>query len=79
MKLIIITPEEEKDFDIAWVDVNTHAGNFVILKHHAPMVATLKPDENVTFCLLDGKQETITPEGGTVEVMRESVILLLNR
>ncbi|MFC1843134.1 hypothetical protein ACFLYU_05755 [Candidatus Dependentiae bacterium] len=77
MKLKIISPETEQDFEVAWVDVQTHVGNFVILKDHAPMVATLVAQEPITFCLQNGKQETITPEGGTVEVFRKEIVLLL--
>lgn len=79
MKLRIISPETNQEFDIAWIDVNTHVGNFVILKDHAPMLATLKENKELTFCMQNGKQETITPEGGTIEVARQVITLLLTK
>jgi len=79
MKLRIISPQTDQTFDVAWVDVNTHVGNFVILKNHAPMLATISEGEEISFCLQNGKQETITPEGGTVEVARKMVTLLLTK
>ena len=79
MKLIIISPETQEEFEIAWIEVNTHAGNFIVLPDHAPMVATLTPKQKVIFCLANGKQETIKPEAGTVEVKRTTVTLLLNK
>jgi len=79
MKLKIISPATEQEFDIAWIDVTTHVGNFVILQDHAPMMATVKPKETITFCLENGKQESIIPESGIVEVMRKKVVLLLSK
>ena len=77
MELKVISPETEEKFEIAWIEVNTHAGNIIILPDHAPMAATLTKDQELTFCLTNGKQETIKPEGGTIEVKRKSVTLLL--
>lgn len=79
MKLRIISPETEQELDVAWVDINTHVGNFVILNDHVPMIATLTEKEEITFCMQNGKQGTITPEGGTVEVARKTVTLLLTK
>ena len=77
MELIIITPNKQETFEVAWVELETLAGGFVILPGHAPMVATIKPNIGLTFCLTNGKQETIKPAGGTVEVSRKNVKLLL--
>lgn len=77
MILKIMSPQDEKEFDVSWVDFNTDVGNFVILDHHAPMIATLVPQVPITYCLKNGQQETITPEGGTVEVKRKIITLLL--
>jgi len=79
MKLTIISPESEETLDVAWVEVNTHAGNFIVLQDHAPLVATLKLNETVTICLENGKQENIQPEGGIIEVHRKQVKLLLTK
>jgi len=78
MELKIISPETEEKFVIAWIEVETKVGGFVILPDHAPMVATLKKNKEITFCLKNGKQETITPTGGTIEVSRKYITLLLN-
>ena len=77
MELKIITPKKSETLEVAWVEIETLAGGFVILPGHAPMVATLKPDEDLRFCLENGKQETIKPLSGTVEVSRKDVKLLL--
>jgi len=77
MKLLIISPQKKDEFDVEWVEVNTKAGNFIVLPDHAPLVATLSENEEVVFCFPNGKQEVITPKGGTVEVSRKSVTLLL--
>jgi len=77
MKLKIISPDLEKTVDIAWIELNTQAGNFVILPKHAPMITALSPDKELTFCLTNGKQETIIQTGGTVSISRQDVTLLL--
>jgi len=77
MELKIITPEKKETLEVAWVEVETLAGGFVILPGHAPMVATLKPDIDLVYCLTSGKQETLCPAGGTVEVARKEVKLLI--
>ena len=45
MQLRIISPSGEKKFKIAWVEVDTPVGNFVIHSGHAPTVLTLLPDD----------------------------------
>jgi len=77
MKLIIITPQKKEEIDIAWVEIESLVGGFVILPGHAPMALTLKPKEKITICLTSGKQETIIPESGTIKVGRKIVELLL--
>jgi len=39
----------------------------------------LAENQEVTYCLKNGKQETIKPEAGTVEVGRKLVTLLLTK
>ena len=78
MKLKIISPESEQEFEVVWVDIEAASGNFVILKGHAPMIATIDPNKQIGFCLKNGKQEIITCSGGIAEVGREHVNILLN-
>ena len=77
MKLKIISPGAKKEIDIAWIEIHTLVGGFIILPDHAPMVTTLKPNETINFCLTSGKQESFESSGGTVEVGRKAVTLLL--
>jgi len=77
MELKIITPEKQETHKVAWVEIETLAGGFVILPGHAPMVATLKSDIDLIYCLENGKQETLRPTSGTAEVSRKDIKLLL--
>lgn len=78
MNFTILSPEEEKSFTIAWIEVNTPVGNFVIQQNHAPMVLTLSAHQPITICLKSGKQEIIKSAGGILEVTRTAATLLLN-
>ena len=78
MKLNIISPNYKKSFNIAWLEVNTSIGNFIIQKGHAPTVLILEPNKNLNYFLLNGKKESIIPKTGIVEITRNSATLLLN-
>lgn len=76
MKLTIVSPFAKKSFDIAWIEVNTPVGNFVVQPGHAPMVITLSPHKEVTICLQSGKQQTFLIKQGIVDITRTTVTLL---
>jgi F0F1-type ATP synthase epsilon subunit len=79
MKLYIISPFSKKIVDIAWLELNTPVGNFVIQPGHVPMVLTLAPHKNVTYCLKSGKQETFSASQQAIaEITRSSGTILLN-
>lgn len=76
MKLNIVSPFTKKTFDIAWLEINTPVGNFVIQPGHAPMIVTLTPFKEVTICLTSGKQENYLVKQGIVDITRTTVTLL---
>ncbi len=79
MELSIITPTYKKLYAIAWIELETTTGNFVIQPGHAPTILLLTPNNNAIFCLSNGKQETIAiKEGGVAHIQRYSATLLLN-
>ena len=79
MKLSLITPFEKKVFDVAWLELNTPVGNFVILHGYAPTILTLSPNKRVTFCLTNGKQESFTVNRGIAEVNREITTIITDK
>lgn len=78
MELFITRPTEKKSVKIVWLDIDTPVGNFVIQPEHAPMVITLKPESKITYCLTNGKQESIDIRFGVVHVTRKNITLLIN-
>ncbi len=77
MKLQLLSPESSKTVTVSWLEINTKAGNFIIQPGHGPMLLSLQPNQPLHYCLENGKQETITPKSGIVEVTRDQVIVLL--
>jgi len=78
MELLIIAPTYKKEFSIAWLELETTVGNFVIQPGHAPTILLLAPHQTATFCLKNGKQETIPISGGIAHIQRDSATLLVD-
>lgn len=78
MKLSLITPLSAKTMQVAWFELNTPVGNFVILPGHAPMIVTLSPNKTLTYCLSSGKQESCTVHRGIAEIDRHATIIILD-
>jgi F0F1-type ATP synthase epsilon subunit len=77
MKLTLLTPTHTIVYAIAWLEINTPQGNFVIQPGHAPMIITLSSNESMIFCLENGKQESITITDGIVHINRTEILILL--
>lgn len=78
MKLTVVSPTEKKELAIAWIEVNTPVGNFVIQSGHAPMMLTLTPNTPLLVRLKTGKQTSLENPGGFLEINRETATLLLH-
>jgi len=77
MRLQIASSVEKSDLEIAWIELNTPVGNFIIQPEHAPMVVTLEPMSYITYRLTTGKEETKRVVRGVAHVMRDSIKLLI--
>jgi F0F1-type ATP synthase epsilon subunit len=79
MRLNISGPFEKKDVMVAWVEINTSVGNFVIQPEHAPMIVTLTPQSKIAYRLQSGKEEVREVINGVAHVSRKDVTILLTR
>lgn len=79
MELHIISPEQTVTHSVAWIEVDTIAGNFVIQSGHAPTILLLSPDKELIFCLVNGKRESLLVPRGILEVSREVITLIINQ
>jgi len=77
MELTIISPTTKKIISVAWFEIDTTIGNFVIQQGHAPTVLIFAQQTIATVCLKSGKQETITIPGGVVEITRQAATFIL--
>lgn len=78
MELRVITPQEVKKYVVTWIDLYTPEGNLIIQPNHAPIILTLLAGKEVTFCLKNGKKESIMVSQGLIEVTRTYANLLIN-
>jgi F0F1-type ATP synthase epsilon subunit len=76
MVLNFITPFKKLSREVAWVELDTNVGNFVIEPEHAPVILTLEKNSQVSYCLISGKQEKINVNSGIVHVTRSTVTIL---
>jgi F0F1-type ATP synthase epsilon subunit len=77
MNLEVITPLRTMSYEIAWLELNTDVGNFVIQKGHAPTLLILKQNDEIIFRLKNGKQESIFVPKGIAEIIRETVSVVI--
>lgn len=78
MIVTIATPLSRRIINVAWLEVNTPVGNFVIQRGHAPTIIALEPGKPVLYSLKNGKEESLIINRGIVEITRDSVMLLVN-
>lgn len=81
MKLKVVSPDPKflKEVDaVAWLELDTPVGNFVILPEHAPTVLTLRKNSVIRYCLRSGKQNSLQIVDGLAHIKRDEVVLLLN-
>ena len=76
MKLTILSPAQSIETSVAWLEINTPTGNYVIQKGHAPMIASLAPNKPFIYRMKSGKQETIHARSGLIEIDRESATIV---
>ena len=77
MKLEIVSANEHSSYQVAWIELNTLVGNFIIQMGHAPTILSLAPNKTVTFRLKNGKQKTIIVLHGIAHVAREATTLIV--
>lgn len=78
MKLILLSPQERKEHQIAWLEITTSVGNMVIQRGHAPMIVTIPAGNPITLCFQSGKQDTFVTPGGLLEIQRDHITFLSN-
>lgn len=78
MELTIISPAKKETLEIAWVEINTPTGNYVIQEGHAPTAFILSSDKLLTYALKNGRQENILIEQGIIDISRTGALVLLN-
>lgn len=77
MQLQITSPEETKILQVAWFEIDTPVGNFVIHLGHAPTILTLIPNHPIFIRLKSGKQESIKAPSGIVNITRTNATIIL--
>ena len=81
MNLNIVSPNPDlnRSIDnIAWLELDTPVGNFIILPEHAPTILTIAKNSNVRFGLSNGKHDFVSISQGIASIKREKITILIN-
>ena len=78
-ELALITPTSHRTLLVTWLECQTPRGSLVIKKGHAPLVTALKPYCEVRFQDEHGSIEALELSGGVVEVLRNSVTIIIDQ
>lgn len=78
MQLHIVWPDKQQTTEIAWVELNTPTGNYIIQPGHAPMILALSPKQPFIFAHRNGKEEIVMAERGIAEITRSQITILLS-
>jgi len=78
MTLNFIGPISQTSHTIQEISVTTEGGDLTIYPNHAPMLATLAPNQEVSYTLSDGTQEQAQIVGGILHVERDGVTIILD-
>ena len=49
MKLTLVSTTNKQSFEVAWLEVNSSAGNFVMQRGHAPMILLLTSHQPINY------------------------------
>jgi len=81
VKLVIVSPQNKYEFDVAWIEAYTPSGNVVIQEGHAPIIVTLVAGSDFSFFLpaTDEKKIIKLMRHGFLEVDRINALALLSQ
>lgn len=78
MTVNILTPDSEVySGEVTSVTVPGSEGMFQVLYNHAPIISTL--DKGTILLRNDGQEESFQAEGGVIEVLKNKIIILVER
>lgn len=77
MKLTVIDTTTVQSFEIAWLEVNSNAGNFVMQRGNAPMILVLAADQPILYCLQNGEQQSLPIPGGILHINRQEATIII--
>jgi len=78
MELMVLRPSGAQLFPVAWVELTTQTGSFMVQHQHVPMIVSLMPGSTIVFMVTSGKFESIAVQQCIVEITREKVIVFMN-
>lgn len=76
MNLTLVSPDAYQEVIVAWIEINTPKGSYIIQPGHIPMIMPLLSHMPLTFQNKLGKKENIMIREGVVHIQRDHVIVV---
>ena len=78
MELMLLRPSGLQLFPVAWVELTTQQGSFVVQHNHVPMIVSLSYGSSIEFMVTSGKLESIMVQQGIAEITRDKVSIFVH-
>jgi F0F1-type ATP synthase epsilon subunit len=79
MKLLIVSQVSTQEYDIDWLEINTPCGSMIIQHGHAPLIATLVANKELSFyATISGKKIIQLTRPGFLEVDKQGITALIS-
>lgn len=81
MKLVLVSPAHQQEYDIEWIEAFTSSGSLVIQEGHAPLIITLIAGSDFSFLLSTTGEKKIIKlvRPAFLEVNRMSALALITQ
>ena len=76
-ELEIIHPTKSEKKTVAWVEVESPTGNFVVGPNHSPLVSILKPRGKLTYQEFEKTETAVDIYGGVFKVSDNKAVVVL--
>lgn len=78
MELHIITSTSSTEHTIAWAELITPKGSYIIQEGYAPTILVLSPNSTVTFLFTNGKTGSVIIGHGIAHIHRTIITILVS-
>jgi len=77
LKLIICQPLMVQEYDVAWVEVTSPSGEFLLLPGHIPLISMISDGESIRYQTTAGEIKTCDVKNCILQLEKKGAIQLI--